>query len=189
MKGGHNKIGRSLFALLGIWKWSSERTYGASLFILLRFKERRTERARKKARTLGPTTVSPFSFTLPKLMDVVKSAAGGAWDQLQSNGFHLEETQRKSASVSVLQPLQQQFMDHLLAWASKWKLTEDWNPSKGEPWQSRMLRFSQRPGPDWSLPLRFSWDFWLSSFPPLTATEEDRFLPPVFVTELICSRE
>lgn len=56
-------------------------------------------------------------------MDVVKTAAGDAWDQLQSNGFHLEETQRKSANVSVLQPLQRQFMDHLLAWASEWKQT------------------------------------------------------------------
>lgn len=84
-----------------IFKWyrndtaSRETTYCTSLLIWDSWTEEWKEQV--KAKTLGPTTVSPFTFNLPKLMDMVKSAAGDAWDQLQCSGFHLEETHRKSA--------------------------------------------------------------------------------------------
>lgn len=59
-------------------------------------------------------------------------------------------------------------------------------PWHGLQWLSKLLTSVWRPGSGSSTLTWFTWDFWLSTIPLLTAATEDHFLLPVFVTELFC---
>lgn len=122
-----------------------------------------------------------------KLMDQVKKAADDALDQFQSNGFHLDQTVRTRKSRENCAKKQERqflpFSKHSAAIHKPWapwliktnsNLSEAYSMWSREHYGTRCNGRVKRLVSVWlqcsgfSIPMWFTWDFWLGTIPLLT---------------------